>query len=79
MAMTLTIGFPLGFAVAAILRRLGRESLPAYLGIAVALALLLAILLGELAMGLGVIATAVLLVFGYWFGVAKPRLENAGA
>ncbi len=76
MAITLMVGFPLGFCFSAILRRLHRESLLAYLIGAICLSGTLSLLLGDEPMSLGFATTAVLLAFGYWFGVAKPRIES---
>lgn len=73
--VTVIIGLPLGFGFSALLRRFNRESLLAYLLGAIVFALVLAFLAGEIELGLGITATAVLLAAGYWFGVAKPRVE----
>jgi hypothetical protein len=75
MVITLIVGFPLGFGFSAILRRFHRESLLAYLIGAILLSGMLTLLLGDELMSIGFAATAVLLAFGYWFGVARPRIE----
>lgn len=74
--ITLVIGFPVGFGLSAILRRYHRESLIAYLTLGPGLALILAIVLGDNAMGFGFVATATILALGYWFFIAKPRVDN---
>ena len=76
MAITLVIGFPVGFGLSAVLRRWHQESLVAYLTLGPGLALILAIILGDPEMGVGFAATATILALGYWFFVAKPRVEN---
>ena len=76
MLMTLVIGFPLGFALSAVLRRLQRESLAAYLVLGPSMALVLAMLLGDPAMGGGFVVTAAILALGYWFFIAKQRVAN---
>ena len=75
MAITLIIGFPIGLALSAVLRRFHRESLAAYLILGTA-ALILAILLGDPAMSTGFVVTASILAGGYWFFIAKPRIAS---
>ena len=79
MMVTVLIGFPLGFALSAILRRLGRESLVAYMTIGPTLAFALAVVLGDEAMGLGFVVTSSVLALGYWRFIARPRIESGGA
>ena len=76
MIITMIIGFPLGFGAAHILRKTHRESLLAYILFGGGLAAGLTFLVGDPAVGVGFIITAIVLAFTYWFGVAKDRVEN---
>jgi hypothetical protein len=74
--ITIIIGLPLGWGAAHILRRLHMESLLAYLVIGTGMAVGLAFLVGDPAMGAGFVITAAILAMAYWFGVAKERVDK---